>query len=458
MCGIHRRTLLKNAGAGAAVAGAAVLLSGCADDTGAKASSTRSPSRDISGTTAVQNVRIFDGERVISARTVVIEGHRIVQVGGRAPSGATVVDASGATLLPGLIDGHTHTSDDGLKNALLFGVTTELEMQGGGHDPEKTDNNDSIADVRSAGTGVGAPGGHPAELFPEGGPPGVPPEGADTGDGSGPPPDEGVSNPQEAVKLIRRVVADGADYVKIMIEDGSVLGATDLPALSNDTIVASVAEAHKLGKMAVAHALTVQAFEQAIDAKMDGLVHLFIDRPADAKIVRKVADSKAFVTACLCLNRSIMGETGADFAADKRVSSRLSKEWLDTLRHGSLNHYPEGDFDDVLGSVLALHEAGVDILVGTDVSVAVRYLGGLAHGASVHHELQLLVRAGLTPVQALRAATSVPARRFGLKDRGRIAEGMRADLLLVDGDPTRTISDSLSIREVWRRGARQPRR
>ena len=62
----------------------------------------------------------------------------------------------------------------------------------------------------------------------------------------------------------------------------------------------------------------------------------------------------------------------------------------------------------------------------------------MAHGASVHHELQLLVTAGLTPVQALRAATATPARRFGLTDRGRITPGARADLLLVDGDATTT--------------------
>ena len=80
------------------------------------------------------------------------------------------------------------------------------------------------------------------------------------------------------------------------------------------------------------------------------------------------------------------------------------------------------------------------------------FLGGVIHGASVHHELQYLVRAGLTPVQALRAATLTPARRFGLTDRGRIAEGLRADLLLVDGDPTTTIADTLNLRAVWRRG------
>ncbi|MGW1676093.1 amidohydrolase family protein [Saccharopolyspora sp. NPDC002376] len=81
-------------------------------------------------------------------------------------------------------------------------------------------------------------------------------------------------------------------------------------------------------------------------------------------------------------------------------------------------------------------------------------MGGVVHGASVHQELQYLVQDGLTPIQALRAATLTPARRFGLEDRGRIAEGLRADLLLVDGDPTTTISDTLNLRDVWRRGTR----
>ena len=62
------------------------------------------------------------------------------------------------------------------------------------------------------------------------------------------------------------------------------------------------------------------------------------------------------------------------------------------------------------------------------------------------------MQAGLTPVEALRAATSTPARRFDLRDRGRIAPGLRADLLLVAGDPTKTITDTLSIKKVWKRG------
>jgi imidazolonepropionase-like amidohydrolase len=71
------------------------------------------------------------------------------------------------------------------------------------------------------------------------------------------------------------------------------------------------------------------------------------------------------------------------------------------------------------------------------------------------YELQLLVAVGLTLVQALRAATSTPSHRFGLTDPGRIVAGAQADLLLVDGDPTTTISSTLSIRAVWRRGVVQ---
>ena len=75
----------------------------------------------------------------------------------------------------------------------------------------------------------------------------------------------------------------------------------------------------------------------------------------------------------------------------------------------------------------------------------------------MHRELALLVQAGLTNTEALAAATSVPARQFGLTDRGRIAPGLRADLLLVDGDPTTDITATGAIVDVWRRGVRQTR-
>jgi len=384
------------------------------------------------------NARIFDGNQLLDASTVVIEGTRIAAVGERSASG-DVIDAHGATLLPGLIDAHVHTSIDSLRLALRFGVTTELEMTGFWTPEERQDIavRDDIADVRSAMLGLTAPGGHPTEL--------------DTGD------DHGhvypvVANPQEAVATVAERVAQGADYIKVMIEEGSVLAAPGLPTLSDSTIRAAVDAAHEHGKLVFAHVLTLAATHQAITSGVDGLAHLFLDRPHTPEIVAAIAASGAFVTPCLVLNSAVFGNTAADLAADGRVHPKLPAEWLRNLT-GTINTYPEGNLDDVLATVAALHKAGVDILAGTDASLAVPALGGLAHGASLHHELRLLVEAGLTPTEALHAATALPARRFGLTDRGHITPGARADLLLVDGDPTTDITDTLNITTVWRRGA-----
>jgi len=408
--------------------------------------------------TAIVDARIFDGEEVIPETSVVIERGRIVAIGGAVPDGAAIVDARGGTLLPGLIDAHVHTSLDGLEQALTFGVTTELEMQGmftRGTRAQVAEN-DRVADVRSAGFGITPPGGHPSELMGDGG--------HDDGD-EAPWESEGevadqwadivmpfATTPEEAVAFIPRLEAAGSDYIKFMIDDGTVEGAPGLPVLDDATVAAGVEEAHRRGLLTVAHTLTVEATSSAIAAGIDGLVHLFMDRPGTPQIIDAIGRSGAFVVPCIVLNASMMGIPATAFAADPRVRSKLDDAWIATLE-SSYDRYPQGDLDAVLASVGALHAAGVDILVGTDVSFPLPTLGGMAHGASVHHELRLLVRAGLTPVEALRAATATPARRFGLDDRGRIRESLRADLVLVDGDPTTRISDTLDVRQVWRRGA-----
>ncbi|MFC4100713.1 amidohydrolase family protein [Paenibacillus xanthanilyticus] len=420
--------------------------------------------------TAITNARIFDGEKVIGATTVLIEGEKIVSVGGEIPEDATIIEANGGTLLPGLIDAHVHTSIEGLRDALKFGVTTELEMMGGftrnGRETQLK-GVDDIADVRSAGMGVTPPGGHPDELMP----------------GDGEIPDfvlkelermseedrnamlaahahahgeaPSVTSREEALAFVSEQVRQGADYIKIMIEEGTVMAAPGLPVLSQEILRAAVEEAHRHGKIAIAHVLTAESAQQAIEVGVEGLAHLFIDRPdTTSELVSMIADANAFVTPCLVLNSSIIGNPASRLAQDPRVSAKLSPEWIDTL-NASFHTYPQGSMEDNYRNVMDLHRAGVDILVGTDVSVPVPTLGGLAHGASVHHEMQLLVEAGFTPVEALQSATSKTARRFGLDDRGWIVEGARADLVLVEGDPTTHISDTLSILEVWQRGERK---
>jgi imidazolonepropionase-like amidohydrolase len=399
--------------------------------------------------TAITNARVFDGEKVIDEQTVVIDGAHIHSVGGTVPAGATITDAQGATLIPGLIDAHVHTDLDGLRDALLFGITTELEMNGrwSRKGRKKIAERNDVADLRSSGMGVTPNGGHPTQYmrsssnlllrffyrYPF------------------------VSTPDEAVKFVATQVAAGADYIKIFLEDGSCIGFPGLPVLDDATLRTAVSEAHRYERMAIAHVTTMEGCRRAITAAVDGLAHVFFDRQATSDVVAAIAASGAFVIPTLVTISSAVGNSASALAADVRVRSRLDPKWLDALSR-SMNVYPAGKLDDAFASVRALHRVGVDILAGSDVSEPVPGLGGLAHGASLHHELQLLVAAGLTPIEALRAATSVPARRFGLTDRGRIAAGARADLLLVDGDPTVNIGDTLSIRAVWRRGVRQSTR
>ncbi|MFD0684578.1 amidohydrolase family protein [Actinomadura fibrosa] len=414
-------------------------------------------------TTVITGARIFDGTRVGDPTTVLVQDGKIAALGVEAPAGAEIVDGAGGTLLPGLIDAHVHTSKESLAQALRFGVTTELEMQGNNTRPNRAHitEDDSVADVRSAGFGITPPGGHPSELFPPDFHPAKHAAGSKPGEGK---PDGGKpagapplmpfsSTPEEAVAFIPQLIERGSDYIKFMVDDGSVEGHPGLPMLDQATLNAGVAEAKRHGMLTVAHALTLDATRMAIEAGIDGLAHIFMDGRHTDKIIEMIADAGVFVTPCVVLNASMMGIDAAELADDPRVASRLAPGWDQTLR-SSFGHYPQGELSDVLGTVKALNDAGVDILAGTDVSMPLPFLGGLAHGASVHHELQYLVRAGLTPVQALTAATATPARRFGLTDRGRIAEGLRADLLLVDGDPTTDITATLDIRAIWRRGAR----
>ena len=124
---------------------------------------------------AITNVRIFDGDRMIPDGTVIITGQTITYVGKNAtkiPDGAQVIDGTGKTLMPGMIDGHAHDWGWGVERALVFGVTTELEMFGDGpiaqyiRDQEAVDGAPQWASLVTAGTLATAPGGHGTQYRP----------------------------------------------------------------------------------------------------------------------------------------------------------------------------------------------------------------------------------------------------------------------------------------------------
>lgn len=432
--------------------------------------------------TAIVNTHLFDGISSLGIKTVLFKDGIIERIFDFTPqqsekvagiisaSDTKIIDGTGTTLLPGLIDAHVHTSEDSLAEALKFGITTELEMQGGmtkkGREIQIKDWS-NIADVRSSGMALTAPGGHPDELIPkEEGIPGfilkkmekmTEQERQDFISSFAEHKEESVhkadvTTMEGALKFVNQQVENGADYFKIMIEDGRVMNAPGLPMIRPEILKAAVDHAHKSGLIAIAHVLTAEAVKIAIEAGVDGLAHLFIDRPDwTPDLIKSIADKGIFVTPCLVLNSSIIGNSACHIAHDKRVAPKLTEDWRMTMC-SCFNTFPAGKMEDSYNNVRDLLDAGVDILVGTDVSVPMAHLGGLAHGVSVHHEMQLLVQAGLSPLEALRSATSVTSRRFNLNDRGIIAEGMRADLLLVKGNPIENICDTLSIAGIWKQG------
>jgi hypothetical protein len=384
--------------------------------------------------TAIRNVRLFDGRTVLPSATVVFSNGLITAAGASAkvPDGATVIDGSGKTLLPGLIDAHTHIFPGSLERALRFGVTTELDMFTVADlaqklkAEQKNGNVASRADLLSANILVTVAGGHGSEYFKI---PVYAPR----------------SDPQA---FIDARIAEGSDYIKLIYDNGSAYGLS-FATLTKSDLSALIAAAPKRGKMTVVHVSTLQFARDAIASGADGLAHIFNDVPPDADFGRFVRAHHAFVVPTLSVNESAGGvASGTSLVTDARLQPFLNAAEIEGLK-GSFPSRPASphNIDNAMAAVRQLKAAGVPILAGTDAPNP-----GTAHGASIHRELELLAKAGLTPVEALTAATSAPASAFHLRDRGRIASGLRADLVLVNGDPTADILATRDIVTIWKGG------
>jgi len=323
------------------------------------------------------------------------------------------------------------------RQALLLGVTTQLDMFNGGERWKQikrleSEDRPDIADVRTAGIGATAPGGHPTQM--------------------GGPPIPTITSPEQAQAFVDARIAEGSDYIKIIHDDGSAWTWTTrrVPMLDNATLHALVEAAHKRGKLAVVHILSEQQARDAIEAGADGLGHLFSGDSVSASFGKFAASHHVFVIATLSVIYPTCGEPqGPALLADPRLSPYICEEWRHSMEitkpDPAKNHFCHATEE----GMRQLIHAHVPLLAGTDAPAS-----GTTYGASLHGELALLVRDGMTPVQALAAATSAPARAFHLDDRGRIRPGLRADLVLVQGDPTNDILATRNIVAVWKHGVR----
>ncbi len=390
----------------------------------------------LAAATLVQDVRVFDGKAVHERRSVLFDGGVIVDADfrGTPPARSRIVSGAGRTLLPGLIDAHTHAFRQ-LDLPLLFGVTTQVDMFTAVPLMQEVKGsmaagrNAGRADMFSAGTLATAPNGHGTQY-------GLP--------------IPTLSRPDQARDFVDARIAEGSDFIKIVLEAGGQ-GTSKMNSLDLATAKALIEAAHLRGKLAVVHVSNEQDARAALEAGADGLVHLFLgaapDRQAVDGLARLARSKGAFVIPTFAVLESMAGVRGDDLLTDARLAALVDREGAATLkaRYGAQAR-PQA-LAAPKAVTAALRKAGVPILAGTDAGNA-----GTLYGISMHRELAALVEAGLSPAEALAAATSAPAAAFRLGRRGCIANGCKADLLLVEGNPAADVRATRHIVEVWKDG------
>jgi imidazolonepropionase-like amidohydrolase len=414
----------------------------------------------LATTIAFRGATLIDGSGAPARPNalLVVAGDRIVSVGEATPEalaglapGTEVIRVSGKWIIPGLIDAHVHAeSEEDLRAMLRWGVTSVRLMAEDVAAAEKL----ALQSRRRADI---------PEVFPAA--PIFTVQGGWWDQGQ--PPDANVNRfpatPAEAQEAVGKAKALGSSEIKIMLDDMAWCRAPKpaLPRVKGDVAKALIAEARRSGLRVSVHAPNLADAKEAIEDGATALAHGVLD-PLDPQTIAVMKNRPVFyiptmdIFEFLADTRPFVDSVFSDELLTRR-SIGLSEEIVARYRSPAYSdgyrlRYP--NFENVKRhlpalrqNLLALRNAGVPIALGTDMWAF--------PGVGVSIEMDLYVRSGMTPLEAIRAATLTAARSLGIQsDRGTLEPGRRADFLILYADPLQDVRNTRRILEVYKNGTK----
>ena len=426
-------------------------------------------------TTVFTGARLIDGsgQPALEDAVLMIRNGRVVAVGAgnnapKAPAGARIIDTKGQTIIPGLISAHSHLglvkgasaaapenyTRDNVARQLAqyeaYGVTAVMSL-GVNRDvlydwrEEQRQGKLAGADIFTADRGLGVPAGVPPFSVP--------------GNQVYRP-----NTPDEARADVRQMAARHPDLVKLWLDDN--FGT--MPKMSPDVYAAAVSEAHAAVDEAHQHGLRVAAHlfyladaKALLQAGVDVLAHSVRDQQVDDELVAQMLARKAMYIPTLALDESQyvyaehpewMDSPFFTRAVDPGLlATWLSPEYAAKMRTSPSTPRNRAAHAWAMKNVKILHDAGVPIALGTDSGAMPTRLAGFDE----HRELQLLVEAGLTPMQAIVCGTMRSAEAIGQgQNRGTLVPGKKADFVVLSANPLEDIRNSTRITAVWHGGTK----